>query len=85
MLEMKYIRTSNDVVVIFPELLQHKDFKEFNPKSAGFIRFMIKGYDDKICKCYGESISLGLKSFPEDSELATKQFITMGNLIYSDF
>lgn len=73
-LKQKYVITSNKEIIVFPELLQHSDFKKFNPISAGFISFGINKEGNPSCYCYGESISLGLKSDPEeDTKLAKKQ------------
>lgn len=86
-LKQKYIRTSDDTIIVFPELHQHKDFKHFNPVSAGFISFSTKNvehsgqyYHETDCVCYGESVSLDLKSNEEeDTFLAKKQIL--GHLI----
>jgi len=73
-LKQKYVITSNREIIVFPELLQHSDFKKFNPISAGFISFGINKEGNPSCSCYGESISLGLKSDPEeDTKIAKKQ------------
>lgn len=60
-LKQKYVKTEDNVIIVFSELLQHSEFKRFNPKSAGFISF---GTDRETrnpsCTCYGESISLNL-------------------------
>lgn len=73
-LKQKYIITSNKVIIVFPELLQHSEFKHFNPTSAGFISFGVNKEGNPSCSCYGESISLGLVSNPEeDTKIAKKQ------------
>ncbi len=73
-LKQKYIITKDGVIIVFPELLQHSEFKRFNPTSAGFISFGVNKEENPSCSCYGESISLGLKSNPEeDTKLAKKQ------------
>lgn len=82
-LKQKYIRTSDDKIIVFSELQQHKEFINFNPVSAGFISFMTKKvehnmqyYYETDCKCYGESVSLDLKSNEEeDTFLAKKQIL----------
>lgn len=68
----KYIRTEQDQIIIFGAALQHSDFKHFNPKSAGSIAISTDA-DGVTCECYGESISLGLKSDTNDSERAYNQ------------
>jgi hypothetical protein len=82
-LKQKYVRTSDDRIIVFTELIQHKEFKNFNPVSAGFISFSTKKvehntqyYYETDCKCYGESVSLNLKSNEEeDTFLARKQIL----------
>jgi hypothetical protein len=70
----KYIITEHNEIIVFPELFQHSDFRHFKPKSAGFISFGINKEGNPSCSCYGESISLGLKSDPEnDTKIAKRQ------------
>lgn len=79
----KYIRTKNYEIIVFSDLQQHKDFKHFDPVSAGFITFdykMVEGSPEVTCNCYGESESLGLKSDEEkDSRLARRQILGQEN------
>jgi hypothetical protein len=73
--KIKYIRTKNNEIVVFSELLQHSEFKYMEPVSAGFISFGVNKQGNPSCSCYGESISLGLKSDEErDTILAKYQF-----------
>lgn len=65
---VKYVRTFEDVIIVFCGLLNHDFFADTNPISAGFISF-----NDNQCTCYGESFSLKLKSLPEDTKLANRQ------------
>ena len=67
--KVKYIITSENKIIIFPEFFQHKEFSHFNPIRAGFITFGVNKQGNPTCSCYGESVSLRLKS---DSELDTK-------------
>jgi len=80
---LKYVRTNDDVIIIFPEYIPHRDFFRFRPKSAGFICIapklisvpdQIGRHDNELSleiSCYGESESLKLKSLPEeDSKIA---------------
>lgn len=70
----KYIITSENEIIVFTELLQHSDFKHFNPISAGFISFGVNKEGNPTCGCYGESFSLGLKSNPQrDTSIAKRQ------------
>jgi len=72
--EVKYVRTKCNMIIIFSDLQQHSEFKQFGPVSAGFIDFDVDE-NGPTCKCYGESISLGLKADVElDTKLA-KRFI----------
>ena len=67
--KQKYVRLKEyNQIIIFPELIQHSKFEWWGVKSAGFCYV-----GEKNVRCFGESISLGLKSLEEDSELATKQ------------
>jgi len=68
--KQKYVRLKEyNEIIIFPQIIQHKEFKHMNPISAGFC-YVNNG---KV-ECFGESISLGLKSIPEeDIRLATRQ------------
>lgn len=49
--------------LIFPVTRQHKEFKRFNPLSAGFVRLEIND-GNAYYECYGDSVSLDLKSSP---------------------
>lgn len=67
----KYVRKDLGFI-IFPETFNHGDFgNKSNIISAGFCLI-----DTKLeqCICSGESISLNIKSLPEDSEKMTNQF-----------
>jgi hypothetical protein len=76
---MKYIvidmKLAGETMVIFPDHIKHKRMAqgacdcENHPVSAGFITLR----DGKFT-CYDESISLDLKSRPEDSALANRMF-----------
>lgn len=75
MSRVKYIKTREKEIIVFSELQQHSEFKNFNPISAGFISIGIKDEGELTCTCYGKSISLKLKSDPEDSQLARRQIL----------
>lgn len=72
-LKLKYIRCKRfNEIIVFPELLEHSNFQGFEPISAGFCWVDTRKMQ---VKCYGESVSLKLKSHPEaDSYWATKYF-----------
>jgi hypothetical protein len=73
-LKQKYVITKRKVIIVFSELLQHSDFRHFDPISAGFISFGVNKEGNPTCNCWGESISLGLKSRPdEDTKIAKMQ------------
>ena len=69
--KMKYVKIGDyNSIIIFPTIIQHSEFKRFNPTSAGFC-YISK---DKV-ECFGESVSLGLKSNERlDTIDATKQY-----------
>jgi hypothetical protein len=72
--KVKYIKTEDKEIIVFGEIMVHSDFKHMNPISAGFISFGINEEGNPTCKCYGESISLGLSSDEEeDTFLAQSQ------------
>lgn len=72
-MQAKYIRWDTglvDAIIIFPDFVQHRDMAAgLHGKiiSAGFI-------NPETLNCYGKSISLDLKSLPEDSDLARRQY-----------
>ena len=71
---VKYVVTKDNEIIVFGELMQHKDFKHMNPISAGFIAFGINKQGNPTCNCYGKSISLGLKSREDiDTDIAKRQ------------
>ena len=75
MQDVKYVRTKCGKIIVFSDLFQHREFKRFVPVSAGFISFGIGNDGNPTCNCYGESISLGLKSDPSDTGLAKRQIL----------
>ena len=71
----KYIKTKDKKIIVFSGLNNHSDFRVFNPVSAGFINFYNEAGETKV-SCYGESISLEMKSDPEeDTMLANFQLL----------
>jgi hypothetical protein len=74
---VKYIRTKDNEIIIFAEFMNHSDFRNFNPVSAGFISFGINKEGNPTCSCYGESISLNMKSNPEEDTLLAKRQLNM--------
>ena len=70
MSKQKYVRLKDyKEIIVFPDTIQHNEFKNWNPISAGFCYIE----DNGTVKCFGESVSLDLKSLPEDSEILRKQ------------
>jgi hypothetical protein len=69
-------------VVILPETMQHRDVVDQydKPESAGFFSIESKWNPDDNeyvvkASCYGESVSLGIKSNPEeDSRMIERLF-----------
>jgi hypothetical protein len=76
--EAKYIRTKDNKIIVFSGLQLHSEFKHFKPISAGFISFGIGADENPNCTCYGESISLDLKSKEDDTQLAKRQILGYG-------
>jgi len=74
MRKAKYIITKQKAIIVFSEFLLHSTFRSFEPVSAGFISFSLNKEGNPTCSCYGESVSLGLKSNPEDSLIAQANF-----------
>jgi hypothetical protein len=74
---VKYIRTKDDEIIVFGEIMQHSDFRNFNPVSAGFIQFSLNKEGNPTCGCYGESYSLNMKSNPEEDTLLAKRQLGM--------
>lgn len=79
MYRAKYVIV-NGSAIVFSAAIQHSSMVGFNQKcdGAGFVAFYTKKdeYGDEIIKadCYGESISLGIKSRgEEDSVIVTRQ------------
>jgi hypothetical protein len=68
---MKFVRLKEfNSIIMFPSHIKHSNFKHMNPVSAGFC------YVDRLkirVTCFGDSVSLDLKSSEVDSMYATKQ------------
>jgi len=77
-LKKKYVITRDKVIIVFPELLEHRQFSNFEPVSAGFISFGIGGNGQIACQCYGKSISLGIESRPEEDTSIAMQQLGLG-------
>ena len=69
--KMKYVKVGDyNSIIIFPMIIEHSDFKNFKPTTAGFCYIS----NDKV-DCFGESVSLRLKSNERlDTIDATKQY-----------
>lgn len=74
-LKQKYVKTKLGNIIVFSELMQHSDFKHFNPVSAGFIAIGIGKDGNPSCQCYGNSVSLGLDVHEEDTKKAMNQIL----------
>lgn len=77
---VKYVRTKDNEIIVFGEIMQHSSFKNRQPVSAGFISFGVNKEGNPSCTCYGESISLGIKSNPEEDTILAK--LQLGMLDY---
>lgn len=76
MSKTKYIKTKDNQIIVFSDLLQHSTFKFMSPVSAGFIFFNHDSDGMPDCHCYGESFSLELKSDEKiDTALARLQIL----------
>lgn len=72
-MKQKYV-VIDDVIILFSELLNHSQFKSFNPTSAGFVSIGVDDTGNPYGKCYGRSVSLGIDSNPEtDTYLLNRQ------------
>lgn len=78
MYNAKYVIIDGSAI-IFSAAIQHKDMVGYNEiaQGAGFVSFGLKvdSYGDTIitANAYGESVSLGIKSRVEDSDILTRQ------------
>lgn len=75
--KMKYVM-KDDMFMFLPLTMGHDSCGIRAPTSAGFINFIIEqdecGNDFLKAVCYGESISLGIKSREfEDADLITRR------------
>ena len=76
MSKTKYIKTKDKQIIVFSEYYTHDQFSNFEPISAGFISIGTETQGDIDCRCYGDSVSLGLKADEkEDTELARQQIL----------
>jgi hypothetical protein len=71
-----------NVPIIFPDVLTHVDLADShggkeNVLSAGFLSVGQDENGNPSYRTYGESISLGVKSRPEDKRLVTRVFERM--------
>jgi len=73
--KQKYIVTKDDKMIVFSDLFEHSDFRSHEPISAGFISIGASDKYKPTITCYGESVSLNLKSRKEDTELAKRQIL----------
>ena len=83
MIETKYVIVDR-CAIVFSGAIQHKDMVGYGEiaTSAGFVRFAaevdINGEVKRlVAKTYGESISLGIKSTPEDAEIINRQILSI--------
>ena len=70
MYSAKYIRTRDNHIIIFDYGIEHSRFESMDIISAGFVDI----YDNKV-KCFGESVSLGLKSRGEEDAMLVRRWI----------
>ena len=70
MRKLKYVRHHYGFV-IFDEIVQHNDIRVDDIVSAGFCSIS-SASEELSASCWGESVSLNLKSRDDDSEAMTK-------------
>lgn len=72
----KYVVT-NRGAIIFPELINHKDAvipsSHMKIMSAGFCKITFKCNSLPEVSCYGESVSLNVKSIPHHDNIMVKR------------
>jgi hypothetical protein len=72
----KYIVFDERKVIVFPEMMEHaaiaRKFENWKPTSAGFVSFGVDADGEVQLSGYGESVSLRLKSVPDDTHLLTR-------------
>ena len=64
-----------DIAIVFPNHIQHNTMATMigcKPISAGFVEIDGTKNDEPRAIAFGESISLGLKSRPQDSKIIQK-------------
>lgn len=67
---MKYIRTSEYEIILFPNHINHDTFKDkYDIVSAGYVDFEVMHIANIIPKVYGDSYSLDLVPLENDAEL----------------
>jgi len=67
-----FITGGTEQIIIFPKKIQHSDFaEEITRLSFGTMRAISGGFIDSG-ECVGKSISLNMKSRPEDTKLLNK-------------
>lgn len=77
--KQKYVKLKNDEVIIFPCVIEHSTFRGLEPVNAGFcyVNPVMKRID-----CFGESVSLRLKSDKRNDTLyATKQVFGVDRML----
>ena len=74
--KQKYVVTKNNVMIVFSDLLEHSTFRGHDPISAGFLSIGATAKYEPTIQCYGESVSLDIKSREEeDTALAKRQIL----------
>jgi hypothetical protein len=78
--KQKYIRLKEyNEIIIFPCIIEHSEFRKFEPVSAGFCYI---NSSKRRVDCFGESVSLNLKANPkEDTLQATKQVFGVEDMV----
>ena len=78
MRSIKYIMLDWDTPILFPDHMNHSDVAaNFSSPvtSAGFVSVNGRDeYGDTLVQCYGESVSLKIKSNEKDSKIMNRTF-----------
>lgn len=83
-MKTKYVVFDNgrhEDMIVFSDMQQHDQMTRGLPGpavSAGFISMYTDFGGDQLVECYGDSISLGIKSRPEEDEKIARRVLGWG-------
>lgn len=78
----KYVVTDANEAILFPDSMNHSEFKSFGIKSAGFFSVTYDAHKNGgiSVSTYGESVSLNMEPKPGDSIIIAKLILTTRDL-----